>query len=267
LERADLRISPLGSGSDYTPFLQHLGIASMNIGFGGEDGGGSYHSIYDSFDHYTRFGDPGLAYGVALAKVCGHATLRLANADSLPFEFTNFAETVGGYATEVMRLADTMREETRATNQVISNGMLYAVQDPTETFVVPKEKGPVPFLNFAPLQNAIAKLKESAKRYQSEAKSKPITPADRRELDRLLYGSERLLTRKEGLPRRDWFKHQIYAPGFYTGYGVKTLPGIREAIEQRDWREATEQIEIAARTIERFAAEIDRAAKFYVWLP
>jgi N-acetylated-alpha-linked acidic dipeptidase len=267
MERADLRISPLGSGSDYTPFLQHLGIASMNIGFGGEDGGGSYHSIYDSFDHYTRFGDPGLAYGVALAKVCGHATLRLASADSLPFEFTNFAETVSGYATEVMRLADTMREETKATNQVISNGMLYAVQDPKETYVVPKERGPVPFLNFAPLQNAVAKLNESAKRYQSESKSKPITPANRRELDRLLYGSERLLTRKEGLPRRDWFKHQIYAPGFYTGYGVKTLPGIREAIEQRNWQEATEQIEIAARTIARFAAEIDRASQFYVWLP
>jgi len=266
VERPDLRISPLGSGSDYTPFLQHLGIASMNIGFGGEDGGGSYHSIYDSFDHYTRFGDPGLAYGVALAKVCGHATLRLANADSLPFEFTNFAETVSGYATEVMRLADTMREETRATNQVISNGMLYSVQDPTLTFVVPKEKGPVPFLNFAPLQNAVAKLNESAKRYQTDSTSKPITPANRRELDRLLYGSERLLTRKEGLPRRDWFKHQIYAPGFYTGYGVKTLPGIREAIEQRNWQEATEQIEIAGKTIERFAAEIDRASAFYVWL-
>ena len=267
LDRADLRISPLGSGSDYTPFLQHLGVASMNIGFGGEDGGGSYHSIYDSFDHYTRFGDPGLAYGVALAKVCGHATLRLANADSLPFEFTNFAETVDGYATEVMRLADTMREETRAMNQAISNGMLKAVQDPRETFVVPKEKGAVPFLNFAPLQNAVAKLNESSKRYQSDAKSKPITPANRKELDRILYGSERWLTRKEGLPRRDWFKHQIYAPGFYTGYGVKTLPGIREAIEQRNWQEATEQIEIAAKTIERFAAEVDRAAAFYVWLP
>src|SRR5262245_46695254 len=180
--RIDLRISPLGSGSDYTPFLQHLGIASMNIGFGGEDGGGSYHSIYDSFDHYTRFGDPGLVYGIVLAKVCGHATLRLANADTLPFEFTNFAETVGGYATEVMRLADTMREETRATNQVISNGMLKAVQDPTETFVVPQEKAPVPFLNFAPLQNAIAILNESAKRYQSAAKSNQVSDAKRKEL-------------------------------------------------------------------------------------
>jgi N-acetylated-alpha-linked acidic dipeptidase len=260
MERADLRISPLGSGSDYTPFLQHLGIASMNIGFGGEDGGGSYHSIYDSFDHYTRFGDPGLNYGVALAKVCGHATLRLANADTLPFEFTNFAETVGGYATEVMRLADTMREETKALNQVISNGMLKAVQDPTETFVVPKEKGPVPFLNFAPLQNAIAKINESAKQYQSASKNKQLTDAKRKELDLVLYRTERSLTRNEGLPRRDWFRHQIYAPGFYTGYGVKTLPGIREAIEQRNWKEAQEQIEIAARTIERFAVEIDKAA-------
>ncbi len=158
LNRPDLRIYPLGSGSDYTPFLQHLGIASLNIGFGGEDGGGSYHSIYDSFDHFTRFADPGFAYGIALAKVCGHATLRLANADVLPFEFTNFADTVGIYATEVARLADTMREETKATNQIINSGSLKAVQDPTLTFVVPKPLDEVPFLNFAPLQNAIAKL-------------------------------------------------------------------------------------------------------------
>jgi N-acetylated-alpha-linked acidic dipeptidase len=261
MSRGDLRIGALGSGSDYTPFLQHLGIASLNIGFGGEDGGGSYHSIYDSFDQYTRFGDPGLAYGVALAKVCGHATLRLANADTLPFEFSNFADTVNGYANEVMKLADSMREETKAANQIISNGMLKAVQDPTETYIVPKMKDPVPFLNFAPLQNAISKLNESAKRFDP-SKLRELSAPRRLELDRILYGSERLLTRNEGLPRRDWFRHQIYAPGFYTGYGVKTLPGIREAIEQRDWKEAAEQIEIAARTIERFAAEIDKAAAF-----
>ena len=262
MSRSDLRIGALGSGSDYTPFLQHLGIASLNIGFGGEDGGGSYHSIYDSFDHYTRFGDPGLAYGIALAKVCGRATLRLANAEVLPFEFTNFADTVSGYANEVMKLADSMREETKTANQIISNGMLKAVQDPTETYIVPKTKDPVPFLNFSPLQNAIAKLNESAKKYQI---SKGVNiPATRQiELERSLYGTERLLTRSEGLPRRDWFRHQIYAPGFYTGYGVKTLPGIREAIEQRDWKEAVEQIEVAARVIERFAAEIDKAAGMF----
>ena len=139
MERQDLRISALGSGSDYTPFLQHLGIASMNIGFGGEDGGGSYHSIYDSFDHFTRFIDPDFAYGIALSKVCGHAILRLADADTVPFEFTNFADTVNQYAGEVTRLADTMREDTRAMNQMIATGMFKAAQDPKETFIVPKQ--------------------------------------------------------------------------------------------------------------------------------
>lgn len=260
MERADLRISPLGSGSDYTPFLQHLGIASLNIGFGGEDGGGSYHSIYDSFDHFQRFADPGNVYGVTLAKVCGHATLRLANADTLPFEFTNLAESVSGYAAEVTRLADAMRDETKAMNQIIANGMLKAVQDPKETYVMPAAKENVPFLNFAPLQNAVAKLTESARVFQVASKGKQINAAKQAELDRLLYLSERSLTRDQGLPRRDWFRHQIYAPGFYTGYGVKTLPGIREAIEQRNWTEAEEQIRLAAATIEKFAAEIDKAA-------
>jgi len=258
-ERSDLRIYALGSGSDYTPFLQHLGIASLNIGFGGEDGGGSYHSIYDSFDHYTRFGDPNFEYGIALAKVCGRTTLRLANADVLPFEFTNFADTVAVYVNEITKLTENMREETAAMNQMISSGMFQATQDPTEKLVVPKPKTDVPFLNFAPLQNALAKLQESAKNYQTAAKNKPLSA--NKSLDEILMKTERALVRREGLPRRDWFKHQIYAPGFYTGYGVKTLPAVREAIEQRDWKEAGEQILIVAKTIENFAAEIDKATK------
>ncbi len=262
-ERQDLRIYPLGSGSDYTPFLQHLGIASLNIGFGGEDGGGSYHSIYDSFDHYTRFGDPGFSYGLALAKVCGRATLRLANSETMPFEFTNFSETVGGYSNEVVRLADSMREETNSMNQVIANGMLKAVQDPTETFITPKPKPDVPFLNFAPLQNAVAKLKESAQKYKQAADGRTLSVEKQQQLDLLLFRTERRLNRPEGLPRRDWFRHQIYAPGFYTGYGVKTLPGVREALEQRDWKEADEQIKIVSKVIENFAAEIERASKIY----
>lgn len=258
MNRGDLRIFPLGSGSDYTPFLQHLGIASLNIGFGGESGGGSYHSVYDSFDHYTRFGDPDFAYGIALAKVCGRTTLRLADSDTVPFEFSNFAETVGQYANEVTRLADTMRDETKASNYAISNGMWPAVQDPKEKLITPKLKDAVPYLNFAPLQNAVQKLQASAANYKSRAGGSSSA-----ELDQVLYKTERALTRSAGLPRRDWFRHQIYAPGFYTGYGVKTLPGIREAIEQRNWKEAEEQIGIAAATIERFAAEIDRASKLY----
>ncbi|MBK6722003.1 MAG: M28 family peptidase [Acidobacteria bacterium] len=261
--RADLRIGALGSGSDYTPFLQHLGIASLNIGFGGESGGGSYHSIYDSFDHYVRFGDPGFAYGIALAKVGGHAVLRLANADALPFEFTNFADTVGQYVNEVTRLTDTMREDTKTMNQMISSGMWQAVQDPKERLSTPATKDEVPQIDFEPLKNALAKLRESANYYQRASSGRQPSAAAQKNLDEILYKTERALTRTEGLPRRDWFRHQIYAPGFYTGYGVKTLPGVREAIEQRDWREAREQIAIVSRVLDGFAAEIDRAAKLF----
>ncbi|MBP7475530.1 MAG: M28 family peptidase [Pyrinomonadaceae bacterium] len=261
--RADLRIGALGSGSDYTPFLQHLGIASLNIGFGGESGGGSYHSIYDSFDHYMRFGDPGFAYGIALSKVGGHAVLRLANADALPFEFTNFADTVSQYVNEVTRLTDTMREDTKTMNQMISSGMWQAVQDPKERLSTPATKDEVPQIDFEPLKNALAKLRESANYYQRASSGRQPSAAAQKNLDEILYKTERALTRTEGLPRRDWFRHQIYAPGFYTGYGVKTLPGVREAIEQRDWREAREQIAIVSRVLDGFAAEIDRAAKLF----
>lgn len=267
MERADLRIGALGSGSDFTPFLQHLGIASLNVGFGGEDGGGSYHSIYDSFDHYTRFGDPGFQYGIAQAEVCGRLTMRLADADVLPFEFTNFAETIGGYVREVGALTDSMREETKATNRMITDGYLGLAQDPTEVFVMPKTKDNVPYINFAPLQNALANLQESAKNFDKamqNARTSPaaqISPAVAKSINDILGHAELTLTSQKGLPRRDWFKHQIYAPGFYTGYGVKTLPGVREAIEQRNWKEATEQIELVSKTIENFAVEIDKATK------
>jgi N-acetylated-alpha-linked acidic dipeptidase len=264
MDRSDLRIGALGSGSDYTPFLQHLGIASLNLGFGGEDGGGgAYHSIYDSFDRYMRFGDPDFAYGIALAKVCGHAVMRLADSDVLPFEYGNFAETVGGYIGEISRSIDTMREDTRNLNTIITNGMLTAVQDPKEKFVLPKTKENVPFLDFSPLQNALVKLQESARNYQRASAGKLPPAAAQAEVDKILINTERQLTNANGLPRRGWFRHQIYAPGFYTGYGVKTIPGVREAVEQRDWKEAREQIVIAASTLERFAGEIDRAAKLY----
>ncbi|MDQ2746530.1 MAG: folate hydrolase, partial [Acidobacteriota bacterium] len=261
-DRADLRIDALGSGSDYTPFLQHLGIASINLGYGGEDGGGSYHSIYDSYDHYTRFGDPNFDYGIALAQTAGRMTIRLANADVLPFEFTDFADTIGVYVKEITTLADTMREETKAMNKMIADGSLKAVQDPTETFIVPQPKAEVPFLNFAPLQNALSKLQDGAKKYQAASKSKTSASASK-QLDETLMKTERALINPNGLPRRDWFKHQIYAPGFYTGYGVKTLPAVREAIEQRDWQEADEQIVAVAKIIENFAAEIDKAARLF----
>lgn len=263
-ERKDLRIAALGSGSDYTPFLQHLGIASLNLGYGGENGGGSYHSIYDSFDHYTRFGDPNFDYGIALAQTAGRTVLRLANAEILPFTFSNFAETVAKYAKEVTKLADDLRDETVETNRRLREKTLEAVADPTKTYVVPALQEEVPYLNFAPLQNAVTQLQHSSRAHERamndfKAVNKPMSKAAQKSLNSILMKMERSLTRREGLPRRPWFTHQVYAPGFYTGYGVKTLPAVREAIEQRDWKEAGEQIEIVAKVIAGFAGEIDRA--------
>ncbi|HZB46997.1 MAG TPA: transferrin receptor-like dimerization domain-containing protein, partial [Pyrinomonadaceae bacterium] len=263
-ERADLRISALGSGSDYTPFLQHLGVASLNLGFGGEDGGGSYHSIYDSVDHYTRFGDPGFDYGVALAEVCGRVVLRLANADTLPFSFDAFAETVARYVREVTRLADETREELAERNRRLDERAYELASDPKETFVAPARAEPAPHLNYAPLHNALARLQESTRAYGAALKD-PAARARLREratqdrLNRILRGFERVMTRAEGLPRRPWFKHHIYAPGFYTGYGVKTLPGVREAIEEHDWKEADAQIVVVSDTLTRLAAQVDAA--------
>jgi N-acetylated-alpha-linked acidic dipeptidase len=259
-ERRDLRIAALGSGSDYTPFLQHLGIASLNLGFGGEDGGGSYHSIYDSFDHYVRFSDPRFDYGIALAQTAGRAVLRLAQADVLPLDPAGFADTVGRYVQEVEKLADDGRQETEEMNRELEEHELAAAADPTQTFVPPAPRAPVPHLNFAPLENAVAALQRSVRDYQRAADGHRALPAAAAAIvDADLMATERALVQGDGLPRRPWYRHQIYAPGFYTGYGVKTLPGVREAIEQRDWKEAEEQAVVEARAIAAFAAEVDRA--------
>ncbi len=258
----DHPIGALGSGSDYTPFLQHLGVASLNLSYSGESGGGSYHSIYDSFDHYTRFGDPDFAYAVALAQTAGRAVLRLAEADVLPFEFENFSETVKRYVDEIVSLTDEMRAQTQYANQLLAAGDYNLAADPTKTYVSPTRLDPVPHLNFAPLHNALTKLTISAKAYGAASTPQTLerlSVGDQRAVDGVLIGTERALTRSEGLPGRPWFKHQVYAPGFYTGYGVKTIPGVREAIEQRDWTLATTQIELAAGTLVNLADQIGEA--------
>ncbi len=263
-DRHDLRIGALGSGSDFTPFLQHLGIASLDLAYGGEDDGGSYHSIYDSFDHYTRFGDPRFDYGVALARTAGRAVLRLADADVLPFDPAAFSATLGRYVQEVAKLADDERQETEETSLELAGHEMTAAADPTLTFVPPARKAPVPHLNLAPLENAAAGLERSVGAYTQLAAgfadgSRTLPPATAAALDAAWMATERALTTGDGLPRRPWYRHQIYAPGFYTGYGVKTLPGVREAIEQRDWKEAEEQAVVEAKAIDAFAAAVDRA--------
>lgn len=272
-DASDIAISPLGSGSDYTPFLQHLGIASLNLGFGGESGGGSYHSQFDSFDHYTRFGDPGFQYGAALSKVTARATLRLANADVLPFRFGPFVSNVKTYRDELMALLETTRKETERRNALIETNAYSLAADPTETYVVPDEQEAVPYLSFAPVQNAIMRLEESAATYDAAVGAalgghnmSDLPEGDRAEhmaivesINAALIRTERAMTHDEGLPRRPWFRHHIYAPGFYTGYGVKTLPGIREAIEQREWREAAEHVDRLSVVLGRLADQIEEA--------
>jgi N-acetylated-alpha-linked acidic dipeptidase len=262
-ERPDLRISALGSGSDYTPFLQHLGIPSLNLQFGGEsDTEGSYHSIYDSFDYYTRFVDPTLAYSATLAKTAGRAILRFADANYLPLAPANFADTIGRYLNEVMRLSNEENDAINEHNRRITEKSYDLAADPAKPFVAPKqETGAV--LNFDPLRNAVAHLQQSARKYDAVMQG-PDVLLDLQErgaqqaLDNQLRMIEGTLIDERGLPRRPWYKHQIYAPGFYTGYGAKTLPGVREAIEQHKWEEAAEQIRIAASAIESCAEQIDR---------
>lgn len=261
LGKKTMEIDALGSGSDYSPFIQHLGIPSLNIGFGGEDGAGVYHSIYDSYDHYTKYGDPKFQYGIALAKTAGRVTLRIADADVLPFDFKSFHNTVKGYLSEVTALIDNLRESTEVDNQMIREQRYVQATDPKIKFVAPTAKEPVPYINFSSLQNAISKLENSASRFADLYATNPKPNTNLNKLNQLLYQAEQKLLSANGLPRRGWYKHTIYAPGFYTGYGVKTLPGIREAIEQRSWTEAQEQIEIASRAIDAYASQIDEAAK------
>jgi N-acetylated-alpha-linked acidic dipeptidase len=262
LNGEDLRLSALGSGSDYTPFLQHLGVASLNLGFGGEGHYGQYHSIYDSFDHYVRFMDPDFAYGVALARVGGRTVLRLAKAELLPFEFAAFAATVSRYVEEIEKLAETMREETEAHNRMLDFGAFALAAPPDEIRVDPARQDAVPHLNLAPLRNALDRLEAAAQSYDRALRDPgPAAPAEaRRAADGILLRAERALTRDEGLHGRPWFRHYVYAPGFYTGYGVKTLPAVREAIEQRQWDRVDAGVEATAATLEAFAAEVERAS-------
>lgn len=260
LDRNGMRISALGSGSDYSSFLQHLGIPTLNFGFGGEGAGGEYHSIYDSYDNYVRFKDPGFVYGAALAKTAGRAVLRLADADILPFDFRNLAETIDRYAKEVVTLTDNLREATAMENQLVAAKTYVLAADPKKKEALPVIRTDVPPVDFSTLNAAVAKLKSSSDKLAAILVNADPS-ADHKALNETMYHAEQQLLSAAGLPRRPWYKHTIYAPGFYTGYGVKTLPGIREALEQRQFAEAQQQIQVAALSITNLADYLDKAAQ------
>ena len=257
--RPDLRIEALGSGSDFSPFLQHAGVASLNVGFGGEGGDGIYHSIYDNFEHFMRFSDTSFVYGRALAQTVGTATMRLASAELLPFRFGNMTDTYQGYIDELKTLLATRRDEAVERNRQLDEGVYSATQDPRRSRKAPERADVAPYLNLAPLDNAIATLRVATERYDGAAATLRLTGNTRTSVNRILIQVEQAFTSPEGLPRRAWYRHQIYAPGFYTGYGVKTMPGVREALEQGAWKEAEEQAARIAARLEAAARLIDQA--------
>jgi N-acetylated-alpha-linked acidic dipeptidase len=232
---AALRIDPLGSGSDYTPFLQHLTISALNISFGGESSGGIYHSAYDTVAWYTKFSDTDFTYGRALAQTTGTLALRLADAPILPFQFTDTADTLARYVAELETLARSK----------------------------PELK-----VDMAPVRAAVESLKRAGQAYERSyagvtrmSEAALVGRTELRGLNRILLGAERRLGNSDGLPRRTWFKHQIYAPGFYTGYGVKTMPQIREGLEEGRAAEAQGGTRTVSAAVRALVEQVDAAAK------
>ena len=213
-------LGPLGAGSDYVAFIDHIGVASLNLGFGGANQGGVYHSIYDDFDWFQRFADPNFVYEKALSQVTATTLLRLSGAPLVPFEFSDFATTVKRYVEDLKKQAGTKVE-------------------------------------FQPVLTELDKIDASSKVFEdafSKTKTNQLT-----RVNQLLYQTERALILDKGLPGRDWYKHQIYAPGLYTGYGAKTLPGVREAIEGARWDEANREVRDVAEVLQRFNEHIAQA--------
>jgi len=261
----DLHIGALGDGSDYVSFLDFAGIPALDIGFGGEDRGSEYHSIYDDFYWYTHFADTKFVYGRALAQTAGTAVMRMADAELLPYNFNHTADTVAGYVDEVKKLLKTEQDETAELNQEIDEGVFEATSDPQNPVAAPKKQDTPPFLNFAPLENGSRELTEAAKEYEktvSAAAAHGGAALDGSSIDQVnhvLMQVERAFFRDAGLPERPYFKHQLYAPGAYTGYGVKTLPAVRESIEQRKWAQAEKATVDVGKVLEDAAGVIRSA--------
>ena len=270
-EREDLRIDALGSGSDYSSFLDHLGVPAMNLGFGGEDIGGIYHSIYDDFYWFTHFSDSTYVYGRALSQAAGIAVMRLASADILPFAFSNLAETSGRYVKELKKLRDSLSDQITERNRAIGEGVYFATSDPRDPIFVPARQEAATQANFDPLDKASDLLTKAAERYDSEysaaltrmasAAGNQARDANLRSINQALLQAERALTSDDGLRGRPWYRHLLYAPGFYTGYGVKTMPGVREAIEQHEWGNVDPEIVRVAAALTREATLVNQIAE------
>ncbi|WP_267223252.1 transferrin receptor-like dimerization domain-containing protein [Dyella silvae] len=263
-EGGDVPIDALGSGSDYSAFLEHLGIASLNLGFGGEDeSDGIYHSRYDSFDHYARFGDPTFDYGVTLSKVAGHIVLRTAEANVLPMRFSDFSDTMGRYVDQLHKLVDDTREATDKQHRLLDQHAYALVSDPARPMAPPARDSDMQEIKLAPLDDAAKRLKQSAQAYEAAYNERAaagfhFSASQQQQLNALMAQMEQSLSDRSGLPERPWFQHMIYAPGMLTGYGVKTVPGVREALEARRWDEANRYAQVTAKTLDGYSTQLDR---------
>ena len=258
----DLPIAAMGSGSDYSAFLEHLGLPALDFGYGGEsDGNGVYHSLYDDYQHHATFVDPGFVYDATLAKTVGRAVMRLADTD-LPLQrYGDFADTVSGYLDEVNKLADTTRDTASTQAKLLGSHAYELAADPTKPLKPPAPLAASPPMDFGALDAAVAKLKASSAAFDTAlaAKGESLSKAQRARLDTVIRPLEQSLLRPEGLPGRPWYRQMIYAPGRFTGYGAKTLPGVREAIEERRFDDAQKYVVVTARAVTTYAGELDKA--------
>jgi N-acetylated-alpha-linked acidic dipeptidase len=219
-DKSEARIEALGSGSDYTPFLQHLGVSSTDMGFNGDYG--VYHSAYDSFYWMDHFGDPGFVYHAAMAQLWGTLAMRLADADALPFDYTDYGTQIRDFFTEALKLAKQRKLDSSLDTQYFL--------DTVDAFT--KEATRIEALR----RNAIAENANSVRL---------------RSINDLLIQIEREFTDERGLRGRSWYKHQIYAPGIYTGYAAQPLTDFRQAIDDRNSTNAKESLERIAEAIKR----------------
>ena len=263
-ERQDLRMYAMGAGSDYTAFLHHAGVPALNMAFGGESGGGSYHSLYDTYEHYKRFSDGKFIYGTTLSKVNGRLVLRLSEADILPFRFVNMVDNIGKFVEQNKKLSEDIRKSTKSLNDLLDNNDFAISSNPKKTYLPPKRLRQVPEFDFKPLDAALVRLSTSAWKYEEallKFQKGSLTTERKSEINALLRSVDQAFIYSKGLPRRDWFKNMMYAPGYYTGYGVKTLPGIREGLEERKWNEVRVYIKEVSKALDRASENINSASR------
>jgi len=258
----DFPIGALGSGSDYSAFIEHLGVPALNLGYGDEgENGGIYHSRYDTFEHFTRFEDPGFVYEAVLAKTVGRMVMRAAAAD-LPLQrATNFADTMASYAGELKKLADNKREAAELQAKMLTDRSFEIAADPTKSHGDPAALKAVPKIDFGALDKAVERLKASAKAYDAAlaADGAGLSPENKAKLREAMRSIDQTLTPEVGLPIRPWFKNLIYAPGRFTGYGAKTMPGVREAIEDERFDDAVRYVQLTADVLNAYADRLDQA--------